>query len=343
MRIVLDAMGTDNHPIPDVAGAVLAARAFQDSIVLVGRENLIRAELSKHDTDGLMIEVIDAPDAITMVDKPSVVMKSKPQSSMHVGMRLVRDGQADAFVTMGNTGAAHAIATLSTLKRIPGIKRPALTALYPVLGREMIFLDVGANTDSKPEWLEQFAYMGHIYAKTSLQIQNPRVALLSNGEEEGKGNQLIHEAQALIQQTGIHFIGNIEPKEILRGGTDVVVMDGFVGNIFLKTFEAATSYLSGIIRSELTRNTFSKLSALLIRPALARVRRNVDTSGVGGAPLLGVNGVVIIGHGSANEIAVMNAIKQARRAVEGRVIHHLAEHFRRAQPVAEGGHHESVT
>lgn len=342
MQIVLDAMGTDNRPIPDVAGAVLAARAFGDTIILVGQATLIQAELNKHNTKGLAIEIIDTPQAISMEDKPSLVMKSKTESSMHIGMRLVRDGHADAFVTMGNTGAAHAIATLSTLKRIQGVKRPALTALYPVLGREMIFLDVGANTDSKPEWLMQFALMGHIYAKTSLKIDNPRIALLSNGEEEGKGNQLIHEAQALIQRSTLNFIGNIEPKEILRGGTDIVVMDGFVGNIFLKTFEAATSYLSGIIRAELTRNTLAKLQAFFVRPAFARVRQNVDTSSVGGAPLLGVNGVVIIGHGSANEIAVMNAIRQARRAIEGNVIYHLSQQFR-SESLSEGQNHGIVT
>jgi phosphate acyltransferase len=325
MRIALDAMGSDNYPVPDVAGGVLAARELNDTILLVGDADVIKNELAKQDTTGLKLEIVPAAEVVTMTDKPSTVGKSKPKSSMHVGMNLVKDGLADAFVTMGNTGAAHAIATLYTLRRIPGVKRPALSGIYPVDSGYIILLDVGANADSKPEWLAQFAVMGKIYAQNALGLSNPRIALLSNGEEEGKGNQLIKDASALIQHLPLNFIGNVEPKEIMQGKTDVIVFDGFVGNVFVKTFEASASYITHIIRDELQRNVLSTLGGLLARPAFQRVRKRTDTFEVGGAPLLGVNGVVIIGHGRSNAIAVKNAVRQAGLAIKGRIIDSIRE------------------
>jgi glycerol-3-phosphate acyltransferase PlsX len=256
-----------------------------------------------------------------MTDKPSVAGKSKPESSMHVGMNLVKNGQADAFVTMGNTGVAHAIAMLFTLKRIPGIKRPALSAIFPILGKPVIFLDIGANADCKPDWMLQFALMGAVYARNALGLDNPRVALLSNGEEEGKGSQLILDSTALLRQAPINFIGNVEPKEIFRTlPVDVVIHDGFTGNILTKTFEASTRYLAMLIRDEIKTSPVSMLGGLLITSAMRRVRRKIDTFEVGGAPLLGVKGVVIIGHGSSNAFAVKNAVRQACKAVEGGII-----------------------
>ncbi|MFN8452793.1 MAG: phosphate acyltransferase PlsX [Anaerolineae bacterium] len=320
MRIALDAMGSDNYPVPDVAGAVLAAREFGDTILLVGDPAHIEPELKKHQTTGLNLEVVPASDIVTMEDKPSVVGKAKPDSSMHVGMNLIREGKADAFVTAGNTGAALSIATLYTLRRIPGVKRPALSAILRLRGRAVILLDVGANADSKAEWLAQFALMGKIYAKNSLSLDNPAVGLLSNGEEEGKGNELVHEASALIAQLPINFIGNVEPKDLLNGGADVVVSDGFVGNILIKSLEGATSAMGKLIREEIMHDTVSKLGGLLARGAFRRVYKQVDPFEVGGAPLLGVNGVVIIGHGRSNDSAIKNAIGQARKAVTGRVI-----------------------
>ncbi len=320
MRIAIDAMGSDSYPVPDVGGGVLAAKELNHTILLVGDNDIIKNELSKHDTNGLKLEIVPAAQVVTMTDKPSTVGKSKPQSSMHVGMNLVKDGQADAFVTMGNTGAAHAIATLYTLRRIPGVKRPALSGIYPVNDGYIILLDLGANADSKPEWLAQFAIMGKIYAQNALGLAEPRIALLSNGEEEGKGNQLIKDASELIQRLPLNFVGNVEPKEIMQGKVDVIVSDGFVGNIFVKTFEASSSYISHLIRDELKKNVFSTLGALLARPAFQRVRKRTDTFEVGGAPLLGVNGVVIIGHGRSNAVAVKNAVRQASLAVKGRII-----------------------
>lgn len=327
MRIVVDAMGTDNRPTPDVAGAVMAAREFSDTtIILVGVQAQIEAELAQHDTTGLAIDVINADDVIQMSEKPSVVMKSKPASSIHTGMNLVRDGAADGFVTMGNTGAVQAIATLASLRRIRGVKRAALTTIYPVKGRNIILLDIGANSDSKPEWLAQFALMGSIYARTALGYAKPRVATLSNGEEEGKGNQLVRETQQLLQQIDdIHYVGHLEPKEMLEDIADVIVTDGFVGNIFLKTFEGSISYFTDTLRQEVKKRWPAKIGALLMRGALQQVRKQFDTEAVGGAPLLGVNGVVIVGHGSATPRGIRSAIHQARLAIQGGTVQAIQE------------------
>ncbi len=323
MRIVLDGMGSDEHPAPDVEGAVLAAREYELTVVLVGQNPALKAQLAKYDTRGLKVELVDAPDVVTMEDKPSVVVKSKPASSMHVGMQLVADGQADAFVTMGNTGAALSIATLGPLRRIPGVKRPSLCAVIRLPKQTIVVLDIGANADAKPDWLEQFALMGSIYAERGLGIKNPRVALLSNGEEEGKGNDLTRAAAPLLQQAAIRYTGNIEPKEMLRGGADVIVTDGFVGNVLLKTLEAGTGLVVNTLRDELKRSVLTMLGAALAKPAFSRVRKALDPFEVGGAPLLGVNGVVIIGHGRSNGKAVKNGIRQAKLAVEGQLIEQI--------------------
>ena len=321
MRIALDAMGSDSYPVPDVEGAVQAAREFGEPILIVGDENRIKPELAKYDTSGLKLEVIPASDIITMEDKPGVVGKSKPNSSMHVGMNLVKSKDADAFVTAGNTGAAMTIATLFTLRRIKNVKRPALSSIIRVMnGRTIIMLDIGANTDSKPEWLVQFAVMGQIYAQQALGLHNPKVALLSNGEEETKGNQVIHETSELLKTSKMNFVGNIEPKEMLEGSADVIVSDGFVGNIAIKTLEAMGSTLLKLIRQEIKGDLIATLGGLLAQGAFRRVRKQVDPFEIGGAPLLGVDGVVIIGHGRSNAKAIKNAIGQARMAVKGDVI-----------------------
>ena len=334
MRIALDVMGSDQCPVPDVAGGVLAAKELGHKIYLVGDEQKIQVELQKHHTSGLPIEVVPAEQAIVPTDKPSQVGKGKPNSSMHVGMNLVRDGQADAFVTAGNTGAAHAIATLFTLHRIPGIKRPALSGIFPVAGQHIVMLDLGANADSKPDWLLQFGLMGGIYAQNALGLKNARVALLSNGEEEGKGNQLIRDADHLLRQSNMNYIGNVEPKEIMRGEADVIVADGFLGNIFVKTFESSVSLLVSTIREEAKVDLPSMLGGLLLKPAFQRVRKRTDTFEVGGAPLLGVNGVVIIGHGRSNAVAIKNAIRQAALAVDGHVIDAIKDGLREVADTA---------
>lgn len=320
MRIVVDAMGSDDRPIPDVEGAVAAAREYHDTIILVGDQERIETELAKHDTSGLSIEVVHADEEVLMTDKPSVVARSKPGSSMHVGMQLVKDGKGDAFVTCGNTGAALAIATLRALRRIKGVRRPVLSTLLSFAGKRWILLDIGANADCKADWLEQFALMGSVYAERAMGLENPRVALLSNGEEEGKGNQLIKETDSLLRQGTLNYVGNIEPKELFAGEADVIIMDGFVGNVFIKTMESLAETLFGLIRSEIMHDTRSKLGGMLAKPAFKRVFKQLDPFEIGGAPLLGVNGVVIIGHGRTNALGVKNAIRQARQAVAGQII-----------------------
>ncbi len=321
MRIAVDAMGSDTFPVPDVAGAVLAAKELGETIILVGDEPRVKAELAKHAASGLKIEVVHAPEAVTMSDKPADVGASKPNSSMMVGMKLITAGQADAFVTAGNTGAALALATLYTLKRISGVKRPALSTILRIDDRKLIMLDIGANADAKPEWMVQFAIMGKIYAQSALGVSNPRVALLSNGEEESKGNQAIHETSALLRNIpSLHFVGNVEPDAVMEGKADVVVSDGFAGNIFVKTAEASMDILFQLIRDEIKTRVLYTIGGALARPAFRSVYHKLDPFEIGGAPLLGVNGVVIIGHGRSNARAIKNAIKQAQTAVHGHTI-----------------------
>ncbi len=319
MRIALDAMGTDSRPLSDIAGGVLAANEFGDTIVLVGDQRQIEAELKNHAINSGKVEILHAPVDIAMDAKPTEVVKSVT-SSIYVALDAVKKGEVDAFVTMGNTGAVHAIATLKTLRRIPGVKRPVLSALFPVNNHQMIFLDVGANPDVKPEWVTQFAVMGSIYAQLVLDYHKPRIALLSNGAEDTKGNLLTREAADLMRRSKMNFVGNVEPVQLMTSVADVVVMDGFVGNIVLKMFEATAHYVATLIRQEFRNDVLSMLGGALARPAFNRIRRQVDTSEIGGAPLLGVNGVVIIGHGQNSAIGIKNAIQQARTAVRENVI-----------------------
>lgn len=336
MRIVVDMMGSDNFPVPDVEGALLAAREYGETLILVGDESLVKKELAKHDTAGLPLEIVHAPEAVSMTDKPSAVGKSKPNSSIHVGTRLVKDGQADAFVSVGNTGAVLGITMLHTLKRIPGVKRPAISGLMSVNGKLVTMIDIGANPDSRPDWMLQYAIMGSIYAQKAIGIQNPTIGLLSNGEEEGKGNSQIHEtAELLRQRPSLNFVGNVEPKEVLQGAVDVMVADGLVGNIFIKSLEGFGSYLFGSMRRHLTADTRSKVGGLLVRPALRRVYKEVDPFEIGGAPLLGVNGVVIIGHGRTNALGMKNAIRQAKLAVQGKIIDAIRNSFQDEAGVEE--------
>jgi len=321
MRIVLDAMGSDQYPVPDIAGAVMAARQWpDDQIILVGREDIIRAELQKHDTQGLPLEIVPATEVIEMDDLPAWAAKEKRRSSMHVGMGLVHTGDADAYVTAGNTGGVLAVATLYTLRRIPGVKRPALVAILPLPVGRVVALDIGANADCRPEYLRQFALMGSVYAQAVLGCDQPRVALLSNGEEPGKGNTLVKEAYSLLSKASLNFIGNVEPKEVLTGKTDVVVSDGFTGNVLIKTLEATAKMLTTLIRQEITANPITAIGGLLAKPAFNRVAQRINPSEVGGGPLLGVNGIVIVGHGRSDALAIKSAIGQARKAVQGNVV-----------------------
>jgi glycerol-3-phosphate acyltransferase PlsX len=319
MKIAVDAMGSDSHPGTDVAGAIMAARDFGSEIILVGRRNEIETELKKHDTAGLPLQIQNASQVIEMTDKPSEAIRTKKDSSMHVGTGLVRDGAADAFVSAGNTGGILAVATLQTLHRIEGVLRPALGVIFPTEEKPML-IDHGANADCKPEYLLQFGIMGSLYVERVRGLKSPRVALLSSGEEEGKGNLLIKDAIPLFANSDLNFIGNIEPKEFMRGHADVAVTDGFTGNLVMKTAEAVASYMASQIRDELKSGILSSIGGLLARTALKRVAKRLDPHEVGGAPLLGVNGVVIVGHGRSNAFAIKQAVGQARMVVEQDII-----------------------
>jgi len=334
MRIVIDAMGSDDYPTPDVAGAVLAAREWDDDIIIVGREEAIRQEMARHDTAGLKLEIVHAPEVIEMDDEPAWAAREKKNSSMHVGMTLVREGEADAYVSAGNTGGVLAVATLHTLRRIRGVKRPALAAILPLPAGRFVTLDIGANADCRPEYLIQFALMGHTYARAVLGCPEPRVALLSNGEEPGKGNTLVKDTYKLMSSSDLNFnfIGNFEPKEALAGEADVVVADGFTGNVFIKTLEATAKMLTNLIREEIKASPVTAMGGLLAKPAFGRVARRVDPFEVGGGPLLGVNGVVIVGHGRSNARAIKNAIGQARKAVQGGVVEAIRAGLAEEQP-----------
>lgn len=322
MRIVLDAMGSDNAPSVDVEGGIGAARRFDQEIILVGRQAEIESELAKHDTAGLSLSIIHADQVIGMDEHPSRAVRNKPDASMVVGMKLVREGQADAFVSMGNSGGvlASALTSEGRLGRIKGIRRPAISTIIPTLTGCSFMLDIGANTDCRPEWLAQFAIMGAVYAERVLGIDHPRVALLSNGEEDIKGNETVQDAHRLLRRLNINFVGNIEGKDLTSGGADVIVADGFVGNVAIKTAEGVAGMLLTLIRREIKSSPVATVGGLLARPALRRVGKVLDYREYGGAPLLGVNGVVIIGHGRSDPLAVENAVRVAIEAVNAGVV-----------------------
>jgi glycerol-3-phosphate acyltransferase PlsX len=324
MRIVVDAMGSDEHPRPDVEGSVLAAREHGAEVILVGDENMVRPALAALAPGALPIRIVHAPDMLTMEDKGlALVLKAKrknAQNSMAVGMDLVKSGEAQAFVTMGNTGAASVTAYFR-LGTLPGVERPPLTGIFPTRQGHCVVLDIGANPDCKPENLAQFAIMGSIYAERVRGVQNPRVGLLSNGEEAGKGNQLVKDAYPLLQTAGLNFIGNVEGKEVFRGEADVVVTDGFTGNVLLKSSEAVGSLLLELVREKImTGGLRAKLGGALVRPALRSLRQVLDPSDQGAAPLLGINGLVFIGHGRSNAAAIKSAVRVAKQASEARVL-----------------------
>lgn len=328
MRIAVDAMGSDAYPAPDIEGAIQAAREYPDThIIWVGVESVIRQELTKHDTTGVAYEIVHTDQFVTMTDKPSRVIREKPQSSMAVGMQLVKDGQADAFVTAGNTGAVLSNAILHVLKRIRNVMRPTLPGVIPVKGGQFFILDSGANADCRPEWLVQFGIIGSIYVQRVHEVESPRVALLSNGEEEGKGNDFVHKTAELLAAGGhgLNYIGSIEPKEAVRGVADIILTDGFTGNVMLKSMEAAGMVVFDLIRENIALDMRSKVGAALARPAFRRVYHRIDPFEVGGIPLLGVNGVVVTAHGRTNAKGIKNAIRQARVMVSRGIVAAITE------------------
>ena len=318
MRIAVDAMGGDHAPAAVVAGAVAAARELGTQIVLVGPDAALRAELARHPRDGLTIEVVDAPEVIEMHESPAMALRRKRRASIVVATDLIRDGRADAVVSAGHTGAAMGAALLG-LGRIPGVDRPAIAGVLPTTGdTPAILLDVGANVDCKPHHLQQFALMGSVYANRVLGILSPRVGVLSNGTEEGKGNDLTNATSQLLRSSpGLQFIGNVEARDIFSGVADVVVCDGFVGNIAIKVGEGLALAIRSIVKGELG-GWRGRLLRLYLAPLAGKVRRlyrRIDYREYGGAPLLGINGVCVIAHGSSNARAIRNAIRVATEGV----------------------------
>ncbi len=320
MRIVLDAMGSDKYPGPEVEAALTYAKQFSEPLMVVGQRKVLEPLLRPA---GNAIRLVDAPDVFEMTDTLSPRALRNEQNSMGVGMDLVKNGEADAFVTAGNTGGAMAIG-LTRLGRIKGVKRPALTAPFPVAGGTCIVLDVGANAECEPEYLLQFALMGSVYAQVLLGVANPRIGLLSNGEEAGKGNDLVKATYPLLEGSGLNFIGNVEGKELFGGEADVVVTDGFTGNVLMKSSEAVAKLMTERLRAGIMSSTRTKLGGLLARPAFDGLRKELDPREVGAIPLLGIDGLVFVGHGRSDGQAMFSALKLARRSMEANLLGTLA-------------------
>ena len=326
--IVLDAMGSEKGPEPEIRGAIAACRQFPVRVHLVGPEEMIRPLLEEHlRGERLPIDVVHASEWISMDDKAAASVRSKKDSSMRVGLKLVREGKARGFVTAGNTGAAMATAKM-VLGTLDGVDRPALATILPTqTGSPCVMLDVGANVDSDSKNLVQFALMGQIYAQNVLGIPKPRVGLLSIGEEDSKGNALTRETLPLLRalegELIYHFIGNVEGRDLFNGRCDVVVCDGFVGNVAIKTTEGIAKLVSESLKQTLKATITSQVGALLSRKAFKNFKKRLDYSEYGGAPLLGVRGACIIGHGSSNEVAILNAIRVASQFAQADVARHI--------------------
>jgi len=315
--IAVDAMGSDRAPKPEIEGVLLAARHYNVKILLVGPEEQLRNELSHHlAARHLPIEIVNATEVIGMQEKAAHAVRNKRNSTMRVGLRLVKSGQAAGFVTAGNTGAAMATAKM-VLGALPGVDRPALAAVFPnSAGKASIMVDVGANVDSKPHNMAQFAIMGEIYYRTIFGVKKPSVGLLSIGEEEIKGNELTRQAFALLKELPVNFLGNVEGRDLFNGRVDVIVCDGFVGNVALKISEGVAEAFSFLLKESLRSTISSQVGYLLSRRAFVDFKKRVDYSEYGGAPLLGLKGVAIVGHGSSNANAIKNAVRVAKQFAE---------------------------
>ncbi|MBC7258706.1 MAG: phosphate acyltransferase PlsX [Chloroflexi bacterium] len=322
MRIVVDAMGGDDAPEVVIQGLQAYLAQGTADVILVGQEDKVKPLLENYPLPPDRVQFRHASQVIDMDEHPAEAVKAKEDSSMVVGMNLLKSGEADAFMSAGNSGGVLA-AALFRLGRIPGIKRPALSTVFPTQKGFTFILDIGANTDCKPLYLQQFGIMGSIYAERVLGVPNPRVGIVSNGEEPGKGSMLVQEAFGLLKGSNLNFIGNVEGKDIPAGMADVVVTDGFTGNVIIKLAEGAAALMLGIIGEEIRRRKVAALGALLAKPAFRAVKHRLDYAEYGGAPLLGVDGVVIIAHGRSNAKAICNAIRVAERAVNGKIVEQI--------------------
>jgi glycerol-3-phosphate acyltransferase PlsX len=334
MKIAVDAMGGDHGPAVVVEGAVAAVREFGASVILVGDRQAVDAEIDRLGARSLGLEVRHASEVVSMAESPSLALRRKRDSSLRVAAELVRDGKASAFISAGNTGAALAI-SMFVIGVLRGIDRPAIAAVLPGLRGFTVLIDAGANVTPKAWHLFQFAIMGHVYARDILGLERPRVGLLSVGEEEGKGNDLTRETYDLLKESRLNFIGNIEGRDVYNGSCDVIVTDGFTGNVALKISESLAEMVGAMIKEELTRDIRSKVGAALAVPAFGRFRKRVDYTEMGGAPLLGIDGAAIVCHGASPVKAIKNAVRVAAEWAKAG----LNEHIKAAleAEIARGG------
>ncbi len=330
MRIALDAFGSDNAPFPEVEGAILAIKEeLCDEILLVGKEKILSKQLEKYYYDRNRIRILPASEVISMDDNPVSIIKKKKDSSLVKAIQAHKADEVDGVVSAGNTGAVMA-ASLLTYGRIKNVLRPALAIPFPTQKRPEIILDVGANVDCSPEHLEQFAILGTLYSRFFFQLDNPEVALLNIGEESGKGNELVKKAYSKLKDSKyINFIGNIEGKDLLQGIADVVVCDGFVGNVMLKTVEGVAIAIFDMMKEQIRQDWIAKIGALLSFPVYTYLKKKMDHAEYGGALLVGVNGITVISHGRANTKAIKNAIKVAAKIARSGFIKHSREAFER--------------
>jgi phosphate acyltransferase len=321
-RIIVDALGGDNAPGATVEGAVAACRDFGADVRLVGHKDIIARELARHDIQGLAISVQHASEVVGMSDSPMDVVRKKKDSSISVGMQMLAEQQGEAFVSAGNSGAVVA-AALFIVKRMPGIDRPAIGTLLPSLTGQALVVDAGANNVCKAHNIAQFALMGSVYYRSIMKCQNPRVGILSNGEEESKGTDVLKQVHAQLKKSSLNYIGFVEGKDVFRGNVDVVACDGFTGNIVLKIAEGVAESMGAAIKQELKRGLASKIGYLFSRSAFQRLKKRFDYAEYGGAPLLGVNAPVLIAHGRSNAYAVRNMIRAALEFSRQQVIEHI--------------------
>lgn len=325
MRIALDAMGGDHAPEAIIQGAVLAAQAFPEAeIVLVGEAGRIGELLVEMKAAPKNISIVHASEVVEMAEKATSALRKKTDTSIQVACRLAKEGKADAVISAGNTAAAVA-ASLLIMGRMKGVDRPAIAQFLPTMDSVCLLLDVGATSNCKAEHLYQFAMMGEVYYRLVIGKERPRVGLISIGEEDVKGNDIIRDTHGMLDKTNINFIGNIEGRDILPGNTDVAVCDGFLGNVLLKFAESLPDVIFSILREQVSRNFMTKIGGLLMKPALRHLKKSFDYSEYGGAPLLGVNGITIIGHGKSNPKAIYNAIRIAILSVEGGINREIAK------------------
>lgn len=324
MVVAVDAMGGDNAPAAIVEGAVMAARDFGIEILLVGLENKIKEELRRYSLEGLFIKTKHASEVVEMGDTPSRALRQKKDSSIRVAVESIKSGEAQAMVSAGNTGAVLAVSTV-VLRPLPGIDRAAIAVLLPTAKGPVVLLDAGANVDCKSDLLFQFAIMGHVYARYLLKKSSPAVGLLSIGEEDSKGNEITKETFQMLKQSHLNFIGNVEAKEVYRGYAEVIVCDGFTGNIALKISESLAEMIEKSLHNMFSTNLRTKFAYFLMKPYFRVFKKTVDYSEYGGAPLLGINGTCLIAHGSSSAKAIKNAIKQADDFIKNSVNKHIQE------------------